>query len=78
MAVAMKERNHSAETAIRNAMFRNNVTAKDIEKHKIMCESTFYKKRLTPRLFTLEDFWKLNELLHFNQYEMELILGRRF
>lgn len=72
----LKKRNHDAAVAIRNAMNRNNLTAMDIEKNKIMRRNTFYVKLENPDRFRFDDFWKLDALLHFNEYEMGLITGR--
>lgn len=75
-ALAIDKRSRNAAVAINNAMYRNNVTAKDIEKNKIMHRNTFYAKLENPERFRFDDFWKLDALLHFNEYEMGLITGR--
>ena len=72
----LMKKNKNATVAIKNAMNRNNVTAKDIEKNKIMNRNTFYVKLDNPNRFRFDDFWKLDALLHFNEYEMGLITGR--
>lgn len=73
---ALQKRNQDAAVAIRNAMNRNKITAKDIEKNKIMHRNTFYVKLENPDRFRFDDFWKLDALLHFNEYEIGLIIGR--
>lgn len=72
----LRKRNQDATVAIKNAMNRNNISAKDIEKNKIMHRNTFYAKLENPERFRFDDFWKLDALLHFNEYEMGLITGR--
>ena len=65
--------NGDAGSAIQNALNRNKLNAKDVESKKIMTRKTFYKKLKEPRLFSLDEIWKLDRLLGFNEYEWQLI-----
>ena len=74
---SLAERMDNLNVAISNAMKRNKVTPKDIEAHKIMHSNTFYVKMQNPDRFKFSEFWRLDDLLHFNDYERELILGEK-
>ena len=62
--------------AIEDAMDRNDITVKEIEKRKIMTAPTYYAKAKNPERFRLDDIWRLDNLLHFTQEELQAINGR--
>ena len=72
---SLSQRMDNLNVAISNAMKRNKITVNDIAQRKIMNASTFYMKMQNPDRFKFSEFWRLDDLLHFNDYEKELVLG---
>ena len=55
--------------AIQQATGRANLTGRKVADRRIMSQSSYSKKKRNPRLFTLDELRKINELVHFTDEE---------
>lgn len=63
--------------AINQAVGRKRLTGRYVNERKIMSQSQFSKKTRNPKLFTIDELSKLDELVHFSDEELLALFDRK-
>lgn len=63
--------------AINQAVGRRKLTGRYVSERSIMSQSQFSKKTRDPKLFTIDELTKLDELLHFTDEELLALFNRK-
>lgn len=63
--------------AINQAVGRKRLTGRCVNERKIMSQSQFSKKTRNPKLFTIDELTKLDELVHFSDEELLALFNRK-
>ena len=63
--------------AINQATGRANLTGRKVADRSIMSQPSFSKKKRNPKLFTLDELRKIDELVHFTDEEIFALFDRK-